>query len=272
MTVEIRPVAGYAEYMACEEIQRVTWGGFGIVPLHMLLTAHISGGVLLGAFDTGAPGAPMVGFVFGFLGRAADGRLKHCSHMAAVLPGYRDARIGERLKLAQREAVLAQGIELMTWTYDPLISRNARLNIRKLGALCRTYKPNIYGPDPVPDDDLPSDRFQVEWWLGSPRVVARLAGDDRPPLAAEILAGAALLNPDPERPAAPLAGERLALRIPADIDALRAANLPRARAWSQQLRELATAAFAAGYHVAEYAREGESGYYLFVLGSGGETA
>ncbi|MBX0327686.1 hypothetical protein K2Z83_08345 [Oscillochloris sp. ZM17-4] len=262
MKIVIRPVAGYAEHMACEEIQHVVWGEHGAVPLHMLLTAHTNGGVLLGAFDADAPGAPMVGFAFGFLGRAADGRLKHCSHMAAVLPGYRDARIGERLKLAQREAVLAQGIDLMTWTYDPLISRNARLNIRKLGAICRTYKPNIYGPEPVPAGDLPSDRFQVEWWLGSARVAARLAGSDSPPDVAAILAGATLLNPDPEGPAAPIAGGRLALRIPADIDGLRGANFRRAWAWRHQVRDLATAAFAAGYHVAEYAREGEDGYYL----------
>jgi predicted GNAT superfamily acetyltransferase len=268
MTIEIRPVAGYAEYTACEEIQRGVWGVYDTVPLNMLLTAHLNGGVLLGAFDADAPGAPLVGFVFGFLGRAADGRLKHCSHMAAVLPGYRDAQIGERLKLAQRTAVLAQGLELMTWTYDPLISRNARLNIRKLGAICRTYKPNVYGPEPVPADSLPSDRFQVEWWLSSPRVAARLAGADRPPSVAEILADAQLINPDPEAPTRPLVGERLALRIPAAIDAVCAGDLPRARAWSQQVRTVATAAFAAGYHVAEYAREGESGYYLLLRGEG----
>ncbi|MEI7768464.1 MAG: hypothetical protein WCI67_00670 [Chloroflexales bacterium] len=259
--IEIRPVAGYAEYMACEELQQVTWGG-GVVPLNMLVTAHTSGGVVLGAFDTAAPTAPLVGFVFGFLGRAPDGHLKHCSHMAAVMPAYRDARIGERLKLAQRAAVIAQGIDLMTWTFDPLISRNANLNIRKLGAVCRTYKPNIYGPEPVPDDDLPSDRFQVEWWLSSARVAARLAGADLPPSGEAILAGATLLNPDPDGPTAPVAGERLALRIPADIDALRGSDLPRARAWRHQLREVASAAFAAGYLVAEYARRGDSGYYL----------
>lgn len=267
MTIEIRPVAGYAEYMACEELQNITWDGYGIVPLNMLLTAHVNGGVLLGAFDTAAPAAPMVGFVFGFLGRAGDGRIKHCSHMAAVLPAYRNAGIGERLKLAQREAVLAQGIELMTWTYDPLISRNARLNIQKLGATCRTYKPNTYGPDPVPADDLPSDRFQVDWWLGSERVARRLAGADQPPTAAQILAGATLLNPDPEGPAAPIAGERLALQIPADIDAVRDSNFARARAWRYQLRDLAVAAFAAGYYVAEYARAGDDGYYLLLRSS-----
>ncbi len=264
MTIEIRPVAGYAEYMACEALQDVAWGSFGIVPLNMLTTVHSSGGVVLGAFDTAAPAAPLVGFVFGFLGRAADGRLKHCSHMAAVLPAYRDARIGERLKLAQREAVIAQGIDMMTWTFDPLISRNASLNFRKLGAICRTYKQNVYGPDPVPADDLPTDRFQVEWCLNSARVVARLTSADQSLSAEEILAGATLLNPDPEGAPAPMVGERLALRIPADIDTLRTTNFAQARAWRYQLRTLASAAFAAGYHVAEYARHGDSGYYGLV--------
>ena len=264
MTIEIRPVAGYAEYVACEALQDVAWGGFGIVPLNMLTTVHTSGGVVLGAFDTAASAAPLVGFVFGFLGHTPDGRLKHCSHMAAVLPAYRDTRIGERLKLAQRTAVIAQGIDLMTWTFDPLISRNAHLNIRKLGAICRTYKQNVYGPDPVPADDLPTDRFQVEWWLTSARVTARLAAADQPLSAEALLTDTIVLNPDPEGATAPIAGERLALRIPANIDALRNTNFPCARAWRYQLRTLASAAFAAGYHVAEYARYGESGYYLLV--------
>lgn len=263
MTIEIRPIQGYAEYVACEEIQRITWET-GIVPLNILLTAHTNGGVLLGAFDTTVTQAPMVGFVFGFLGQTGAGRIKHCSHMAAVLPSYRNARIGEQLKLAQREAVLAQGINLMTWTFDPLISRNARLNICKLGAISYTYKSNIYGPEPTPDDDLPSDRFQVDWWLDSPQVAARVTGVDQPPSATEILAGATLLNPDPQEPTAPIEGERLALRIPADIDSLRIVDFPRARAWRYQLRELARAAFTAGYAVTEYAHEAESGYYLLL--------
>jgi chorismate synthase len=265
MTIEIHPVASYAEYMACEQIQHTVWDGIGIVPLNILLTANVNGGLLLGAFDTAAPDQPMVGFVFGFLGRTADNQIKHCSHMAGVLPAYRNAGIGEQLKLAQREAILAQGIELITWTYDPLISRNARLNIQKLGTTSRTYKSNVYGPDPVPDDVLPSDRFQVDWWIGSDRVVRRLAGQDQPPTVAQILEGSTLLNPDPEGPAAPIAGERLALRIPADIEAVRVSDFPHARAWRYQLRELAKAAFAAGYQVVEYAREDDDGYYQLSL-------
>jgi chorismate synthase len=263
MSIEIRPVTTYAEYMACEEIQRVVWGEFGVVPHHMLLTAHKSGGVCLGAFDLAAPGAPMVGFVFGFLGRAEDGRLKHASHMAAVLPGYRDAHIGERLKWAQREQVLAQGLELMTWTFDPLISRNARLNIAKLGAVCSTYFVNLYGPEPEePAVELPSDRFRVDWWLSSERVVARATGGPVLTAGEALRAAAPLANPSPFEDGALPAGGPFLLQIPADIEALKLSDTTKAQAWRYQVRALALAAFAAGYRVTDFAREGDVGLYM----------
>jgi predicted GNAT superfamily acetyltransferase len=262
MTIAIRPVATYAEYMACEAIQRAVWGEFGAVPHHLLLTAQKNGGLLLGAFDTAAPGAPMVGFVFGFLARDARG-LKHASHMAAVLPAYRDARIGERLKWAQRDQALAQGLERMTWTFDPLISRNARLNIRKLGAVCDTYIPNLYGPEPEePEGELPSDRFQVDWWLASPRVADRSQVGPPAPGAAELRAAVPLANPDPLAPAALPAADRLLIQIPAEIEALKAADMPKARAWRYQVRAIALAAFAAGLVVTDYALDGDVGLYL----------
>lgn len=266
MQITIRPVAGYAEYLACEELQRETWGPFGVVPDHLLLTIQKSGGAVIGAFDTALPGAPLVGFVFGFLGRDAAGP-KHASHMAAVSARYRDAGIGERLKWAQRDHVLAQGIERITWTYDPLISRNARLNIAKLGAVCRTYLPNLYGPDPEdPHGELPSDRFQVDWWLASERVVAHREGRAIVPTAAELRALAPLANPDPHGPAAVPPGERALIQIPADKPALEAADRATARAWLHQVRAIAQAAFAAGYVVTEYARDGEVGLYLLARG------
>lgn len=263
MALEIRSVKTYDEYMACVAIQGAVWGDLDAVPLHMLLTAHKSGGVCLGAFDTAAPGAPMAGFVFGILGRAEDGRLKHASHMAAVLPAYRDARVGERLKWAQREHVLAQGLDLMTWTFDPLISRNARLNIAKLGATCGTYLPNHYGPEPEdPRGELPSDRFRVDWRLLDERVVRRAAGDHALTPAAALRAAAPLANPGPLEPIDEPVGQRFLMQIPADVDALRAADMAQARAWRYQVRALAQTAFAAGYRVVDYARDGAVGLYL----------
>lgn len=262
MQITIRPVATYSEYIACEALQHEVWGGEA-VPLHLLLTIQKNGGAVLGAFDHAAPGAPLLGFVFGFLARTPEGRLKHASHMAAVRPAYRDARIGERLKWAQREHVLAQGLDLMTWTFDPLISRNARLNIRKLGAICRTYLPNLYGPEPEdPQGELPSDRFQVEWWLSSERVVARSASTPERGLPDRLPHTLPLANPDPLAPPLLPAADRLLLQIPADIEALKACDMPKARAWRLQVRAIAQAAFAAGLVVTDYARHGELGRYL----------
>ncbi|EFO79581.1 hypothetical protein OSCT_2707 [Oscillochloris trichoides DG-6] len=263
MSITIRPVTGYAEYTACEALQRVVWPD-SVVPLNMLYTAQNNGGVVLGAFDEATPGTPLVGFVFGFMGRDGNNPIKHCSHMAAVLPNYRDTRIGERLKLAQRDAVVAQGIEVMTWTFDPLLSRNARLNIRKLGGITRTYKDNVYGPDPVPDDQLPSDRFVVEWWLNAPRVLTRLSHPEQAPSVAELLEDSILLNPDPMLPSLPIQGKRLVLRIPSQIDALRESDFARAKAWRGQLRMAAKDAFDLGYHIADFASDEGYGYYLLV--------
>ena len=263
MHITIRPITGYHEYRACEELQRAVWGTFGAVPHHLLLTVQRNGGLCLGAFDDAVPAAPMVGFVFGFLGRTAEGRLKHTSHMAAVLPAYRNTQIGEGLKWAQRDHVLAQGLDLITWTYDPLLSRNAYLNIAKLGGECRTYVRNVYGPVPEePQGELPSDRFRVDWWLNAARVVTHHDKLAIPSTAKTLHALAPLANPDPLVPAALPSGDRCLIQIPAEVEMLKAADLPRARAWRYQVRTLAEAAFAAGFAITDYARDDMVGLYL----------
>ena len=106
-SIIIRPVAGHDEIRAVEALQREVWDlpDTEVVPLHLLTTAARNGGLLLGAFDRDR----LAGFVFGFAGLTAAGRLKHCSHMAGVHPDYRDQNLGYRLKLAQREYVLVAG-------------------------------------------------------------------------------------------------------------------------------------------------------------------
>lgn len=267
MQLEIRLISTLAEYAACEELQRVVWGGFGIVPDHMLLTIQRNGGIVLGAFDHAAPNAPLIGFVFGFLGRTEHGKLKHASHMAAVLPSYRDAQIGARLKWVQRDHALSQGLELMTWTFDPLLARNANLNIARLGAVASTYIRNIYGPEPEdPNGTLPSDRFRVDWWLASPRVVDRRVGIAVLPAAAELRAMAPLANPDPYAPSAEPMGDRCLIQIPGQLEALFATDPARARAWRYQVRALVEAAFAHGFQVTAFAREATCGLYLLERG------
>src|SRR5215471_13620977 len=211
MAIEIRPVKTEDEYHAVEQLQREIWGmqDVEIVAFETLMTTHKNGGVMLGAFDVVEGEERMVGFVFGFVGLTSDGRVKHCSHIAGALPSYRDRGVGYALKLKQRGIVLAQGIDLITWTFDPLESRNARFNFHKLGATCNIYLRNLYGAmrDKL-NAGLPSDRFQVDWRIASPRVEARLRGKEgassaSTPSASTLMSeGVPLINP-------PVAGEPL---------------------------------------------------------------
>jgi len=110
-----------------------------------------------------------------------DGRSYLHSHMLAVLPEYRNAGIGRRLKLAQRDDAIARGFDLMEWTFDPLEIKNAHLNIARLGAIVRRYQPDFYGPSTSPlQGGLPTDRLYAEWWLRSPRVANVLRGETQP--------------------------------------------------------------------------------------------
>ena len=138
---------------AVEELQRLAWPGSEteVIPVHMLITAAHNGGLVIGAYQPSpAEDEPqrLIGFVFGFVGLDAtpDGpRPKHCSHMLAVHPNLRDQGLGFALKRAQWQMVRHQGLDHITWTYDPLMSRNAHLNIVKLGAVCNTYRREVYG-------------------------------------------------------------------------------------------------------------------------------
>jgi predicted GNAT superfamily acetyltransferase len=279
MTIEIRPIQSHDEYRAVERLQRDVWRleDVEVVPDHVLLTAQKNGGVLLGAFEGQPHGQEpqeqprLVGFVFGFVGLTADDTLKHCSHMLGVAPEYRSQGLGYRLKLAQREQVLRQGIDLVTWTYDPLESRNAYLNFRKLGTTCSTYLRDLYGDmrDQL-NAGLTSDRFRVDWHVASERVTRRLRDDWRgPSLWALLSAGVEILNrfspgerPRPPQKVRPLGRDRLLIQIPADFQAIRAADMALARAWRAHTRALFEAAFAASYSVVDLLFESGRSCYL----------
>jgi predicted GNAT superfamily acetyltransferase len=282
----IRAVDSVADMFQVEELQRIVWSGdeTEVIPVHMLLTVAHNGGILLGAFD----GERMIGFVFGFLGtdeqspdRVAMARLKHCSHQLGVHPDYRGRGVGLELKLAQRQAVIDQGVRLATWTYDPLMSRNAHLNVRRLGAICRTYLRNIYGD--LRDElnrGLPTDRFMVEWWLTSSRVAARLDASRRSlDLAHFRSGGAKLLNPAsflgnglPEPSSNPSApeGTFLLIEIPSDFMVIKRQDPELSLAWRMHSRQVFEGAFAAGYLVTDFVHvaedDGRRSYYLLSYG------
>lgn len=278
MAIEIRSVETEDEYHAVEQLQREIWGApeIEIVGFETLMIASKNGGVMLGAFDTAAKAGGqerMIGFVFGFVGLSANGRLKHCSHIAGVLPAYRNRNVGYALKLKQREQVLAQGIDLITWTFDPLESRNARFNFHKLGATCDTYLRNLYGAmrDTL-NAGLPSDRFQVDWRIASPRAEARLRGEILTASPSSLMAnGAPLINPEIgvgspyPREEATVEAERALIQIPSDFQSLKAADKNLALEWRLHTRELFEEAFANGYTATDLLLEDGRSYYLLEI-------
>ncbi len=172
--ITIRPCHSIPEFEQMVDLEFRVWGfkERDVVPSQMYVVAAKTGGQVLGAFA----GDLMVGFVLGYAG-IRDGNPYLHSHMAAVLPEYRDLGIGRQLKLAQRDEALARGIPLIEWTFDPLQTRNAYFNICRLGAVVRRYLLDVYGATSSPlHAGLPTDRLVAEWHLASDRVVSILSG------------------------------------------------------------------------------------------------
>ena len=160
-TIQVRPLASQAELRACVRLQQATWGDdfSDTVPTSILKVAQRIGGVALGAFDD----VDLVGFVFGLTG-VERGRIVHWSDMLAVRRDARNLGIGRRLKEEQRRAALEVGAEVMYWTFDPLVARNAHLNVNRLGARVAEYVENMYGlTDSVLHGLVPTDRLVVAW-------------------------------------------------------------------------------------------------------------
>ncbi len=178
-SVVIRDLQSHADLEQAEALEREVWelADRDVMPMAMIIATKEAGSVWLGAFD----GAKLAGFAFGFLGME-HGRLMLHSHMLAVREPYRDLDLGYKLKLAQRERVLAMRVQEMTWTFDPLQSKNAHLNFGKLGVVSDIYKVDFYGPETSSVlHRNGTDRLWVRWPLASRRVRDRLQGKDYRP-------------------------------------------------------------------------------------------
>ncbi|WP_353828667.1 GNAT family N-acetyltransferase [Agromyces sp. SYSU T0242] len=171
-----------------------TWGAGRTVDLPSLMAVAHAGNTVLVAVPTGdAPhGGLPLGAALGFLGWA--GGLHVHSHMNAVDPHARGRGIGVALKLRQRAICLDHGVDEVRWTFDPLIRRNARMNLVRLGADVAAYHPDFYGElrDAISGGDR-SDRFEVRWRLTSTRVARAL---ERMPQPAWRADGGLRLDPD----------------------------------------------------------------------------
>jgi predicted GNAT superfamily acetyltransferase len=235
------------------------WGNVG-VGNEVLQVTQKYGGVVLGAVAKGK----LLGFLYAFLGRY-HGRVIHWSHMMAVEKRHRDRGLGFRMKLAHRQLALQEGIESICWTYDPLQSRNAALNIARLGVRVEEYLPDCYGHFPsVIEKGLPSDRFVVNWQIGSAHVARRLCGPFLRPVNLDL----PRINETRRNNEGfivnrgisfSFAEPRLLLEIPSNTDEMRARALKLARQWRLETRRMFQRAFESGCRVLDFVTTGRGG-------------
>lgn len=240
--VEIRKCQGLDEMRACVALQKEVWkfGDLDLIPLRMFVVADKIGGQVIGGFDANE----LVSFALAVPG-ARGGRSYLHSQMLAVRAEYRNAGLGRRMKLSQREDALARGFELMEWTFDPLEIKNAYLNIEKLGAIARRYSINQYGITTSPlHGGLPSDRLIAEWWMKSDRVEKVLGTKARPEVK-----------------------PTMSISVPAQVYAWKEKPESRSKAWEVQdhNRERFLSAFTQGLAVLGYERDSQ-GNGKFLLG------
>lgn len=274
----IRTLHNMDEYHTFERLQAMVWksGDLDVIPSVLLLTMQKNGGLVAGAFD---PDNAMVGLVCGFVG-IKDGKYRHCSHIAGVLPELRRQNVGFLLKAFQRDYVIAQGFDLITWTFDPLESVNANLNINKLGGIARIYMENHYGywNDGL-NAGLPTDRFEVEWQITSDRVVQVMAesGQNARTSYAELLTQDAqqilATGVNARGVVTPLEYESglnapiLMLEIPAEYQQIKALSMDLAEEWRMKTRFIFKTYFERGYVVTDFVsqRQGDLRRNHYVL-------
>jgi predicted GNAT superfamily acetyltransferase len=235
--VRVRPLESMADAVACEQLFREVWQtGAGQVPVPADVVRALidAGSYVVGAFAADV----LLGACAAVWGPPGSGRLH--SHIAGVRASARGRDVGLALKLDQRAYALAAGVTEVTWTFDPLISRNAHFNLRKLGGVADTYLVDHYGPlvDGLNGDD-PSDRLLVRWRLDDERT--RRACDDGVVTAME--------------------GARVP--VPPDVEELRRRDPVAAGQWRRSIREALAGPLAAGGRLVDFDRT-ESAYRLRV--------
>src|SRR5262249_60140773 len=238
----IRECTTFEEFAASVEIQRAVWGfeDLDIAPPRSFVVARKGGGFTYGAFDQVAG---MVGFSHALPAFDEKMRPYYYSQMLAVLPEYRDSGVGVKLKLAQRDHALRTGLPLISWTFDPLQSRNAYLNIAKLGCVIRQYQVNYYGHGSTSalHRGLDTDRLFPEWWVCSEHVSDTLRGKRRIERAEAVV------------------------EAPREIEIIKQRDLEEAQRWQLQIRQSFQQYLSEGLYCAGFEADPQGGNsrYLF---------
>jgi predicted GNAT superfamily acetyltransferase len=262
--ISIHPVEDLEQARAAAELFDRVWGEQRVIGTPLLWAMASHGGQVLGAFQ----GDRIVGAQVGVIG-LHDGRPTLHSHITGVLAEVQHHGVGYMLKTAQRDWCLERGIDRVTWTFDPMVARNAYFNLVKLGAVAIRFHREYYGDmqDAFNRGDR-SDRLEVVWELDSERVRNALGPRERQESAKENVPGSfdvwhELVMNDDGRPVTHElnpAQEKVSIAVPEQYHALRAEDPERARAWRDAVGEALETALAHGYRVVSFVRK--AGYVL----------
>ncbi|MFY9232463.1 MAG: hypothetical protein WAO50_11205, partial [Candidatus Nanopelagicales bacterium] len=246
--VQVRLLIEPSELADAQSVFDQVWpsgDGSTQLPRNLMRALVHAGGYCSAAYRDGQP----IGAAFGVAGRHLQGGHWHehlHSHMAGALEPYRNQHIGTALKLHQRVWAHDVGIDTIVWTFDPLVRRNARFNLIKLGVDVDGFEPNFYGEmdDGINSGDA-TDRLFAWWRLGSARIAAAMAGELSDLDVQELVAAGRDVRE---------------VELPEDIVAVRAADPAAGLQWRLKVRKDLQAAFADGYRIIGVADHG--GYVL----------
>jgi len=268
----IRDLTTIDEFRQVVALEHAIWGytdSGDVVTVPVFIFTVKRGATLIGAFD--ADGR-MVGFAYAVVGMKG-GRPMQWSHMTGVLPEYRGG-LGYRLKLEQRSRALAQGYELIEWTFDPMQAMNAHLNFAKLGGVVEEYAENFYGESTSAlHRGTPTDRLIVSWRIGEPHVMRRLQQTSGLNARAHEVGEAPVVN------LTAMDGEwrevrtidltvkerRLWIEIPTSFTHMQQQAPDRALQWRMHVRQMFQEYFAKGYRAVDFVLHRDAGFGRYLL-------
>ena len=272
--IQIRDLTTIDEFRQVVALEQAIWGytdqgDLVTVPV-FIFTVH-RGATLIGAFSADR----MVGFAYAVMGMK-DGKPMQWSHMAGVLPEFRGG-LGYRLKLAQRERVIAQHLDLIEWTFDPLQAMNAHFNFAKLGCVADEYAANFYGESTSAlHRGTPTDRLVASWRITEPHVVRRL---EQPPALrarAQEVMDAPVVNQTRmagswrEAVAIDVTRDdrRVWIEIPTGFTDMQQQAPERALKWRLDVRRMFEAYFGKGYRAVDFVLQRDAGFGRYLLARG----
>jgi predicted GNAT superfamily acetyltransferase len=267
----IRSLQTDSEFAAFESLQHEIWGNeiAEVVTAPLAKIVQKIGGISAGAFDGQNQ---LVGIVFGFTG-IYQGKPVHWSHMLAVRENQRNSGLGLQLKLYQRQILLENGVQEVYWTFDPLVAKNAYINLALLGATVQEHVRDMYGSgeDSNLFRGIGTDRFIVRWPIGEERIAQMVDTGIRLDFSCFANSRLAVYSLKPSDGDAPPGAEtelsdgRLRVEIPSDIHRMMSSSVSCAAEWRAKTRTAFENLLHRGYTISGFYRDGSSGrcFYCF---------